>query len=50
MTDVLDSPRIELVPLADALGERYLAYALSTITYCYRLYAFHFNSYTLSPE
>jgi topoisomerase IV subunit A len=32
MTDVLDSPRIEPVPLADALGERYLAYALSTIT------------------
>ncbi len=32
MTDVLDNPRIEPVPLAEALSERYLAYALSTIT------------------
>ena len=31
-TDLIASPRIENVPFADALGERYLAYALSTIT------------------
>ena len=32
MTDSIVASRVEEVPLADALGERYLAYALSTIT------------------
>ncbi len=32
MSDVLDSPGVEPVALADALAERYLAYAMSTIT------------------
>ncbi|MBC6439587.1 MAG: DNA topoisomerase IV subunit A [Rhodospirillales bacterium] len=32
MTEVLDAPDIEPVPLAEALTERYLAYAMSTIT------------------
>ena len=32
MTDVVDKPNIEPVALGEALSERYLAYALSTIT------------------
>ncbi len=32
MTDPAPAAKLEEVPLADALGERYLAYALSTIT------------------
>ena len=32
MADSIVASRVEEVPLADALGERYLAYALSTIT------------------
>ena len=32
MSDVLDNPGVEPVALADALAERYLAYAMSTIT------------------
>ena len=32
MTDQITAPRVEEVDFSDALGERYLAYALSTIT------------------
>ena len=32
MADVVENPDIEPVALADALTERYLAYAMSTIT------------------